>query len=192
MIVGRGIAKYEFRQVKNSPISPREDMVTIKIPDATPEIVAKHAQTDEQALLAKVRYSRLVDIFLGITTFSLQNHLRTTVKGVGQVELDEVYVGVDKTGRQFVVPVQAKGGTDKHSVVQTLQDIACCKEKFETLICRPVSAQFARDNVIAMFELEQDGDSAKVVDEKHYPDFLGRRPTFWARVTCWAKPQHSQ
>src|SRR5271157_4057421 len=34
--------------------------------------------TDEQALLAKVRYTRLIDTFLGITAYSLQNHLRTT------------------------------------------------------------------------------------------------------------------
>ena len=98
----------------------------------------------------------------------MQNHLRTTVKGVGQIEIDEVYVGVDKYGRQFVVPVQAKGGNDKHGVVQTQQDIACCEAKFPTLICRPVSAQFMANKRIAMFELTlQDGD-VKVVAERHY------------------------
>ena len=74
-----------------------------------------------------MRYNRLVDIFLGITTYSLQNHLRTTVAGVGQIEIDEVDVGVDKFGRQFVVPVQAKGGSDKHGVVQTQQDMPAAK-----------------------------------------------------------------
>lgn len=50
--------------------------------------------SDEQALLAKVRYSRLVDIFLGIAAYSLQNHLRTSVVGIGQIEMDELYVGI--------------------------------------------------------------------------------------------------
>ena len=51
---------------------------------------------DEQALLAKIRYNRLIDIFTGITCYSLQNHLRTTVPNIGQVEIDEIYIGIDK------------------------------------------------------------------------------------------------
>lgn len=111
IIEGAGRARYRFKQVRLNRIVPREELLTIKIPDATPQIIAAYALSDEQSLLAKVRYSRLVDVFLGITAFSLQNHLRTTVKNVGQIEIDEIYVGVDQQGRQFVVPVQAKGGT---------------------------------------------------------------------------------
>ena len=110
----------------------------------------------------------MVDIFLGITAYSLQNHLRTTVKEVGQIEIDEIYVGIDRHGRQFVVPVQAKGGSDKHGVVQTQQDVAFCKQAFKNLICRPVSAQFMSDHRIAMFELTVVDGVIKVVDEKHY------------------------
>lgn len=168
ILSGAGRAKYEFRLVKPAEIIPRSDRVVIKIPDATPEIIAAHALGDEQALLARVRYNRLIDIFLGITASSLQNHLRTTVKGIGQIEIDELYVGVDRNGAQYIVPVQAKGGKDKHGRQQTEQDIACCAEKFPELICRPVSAQFISGNKIAMFELiEQDGD-IKVASEEHY------------------------
>lgn len=168
IIEGAGRARYRFKQVSQHRIAPREELLTVRIPDATPQIIASHALGDEQALLAKVRYNRLIDIFLGIAAFSLQNHLRTTVKGIGQIEIDEVYVGVDRQGRQFVVPVQAKGGTDKHGVVQTLQDMQCCAEKFPHLICRAVSAQFMSDARIAMFELATQDGSIKVVDEKHY------------------------
>ncbi len=168
IIAGAGRAKYEFRLVKPSDISPRNDKLVVKIPDATPEIIGAYALGDEQALLAKVRYNRLIDVFLGITASSLQNHLRTTVKGIGQIEIDELYVGLDRNGCQYVVPVQAKGGKDKHGRQQTEQDIACCKQKFPALHCRPVSAQFVTKNKIAMFELaEQDGD-IKVVSEEHY------------------------
>ncbi|HUB67706.1 MAG TPA: hypothetical protein VL981_09515 [Candidatus Methylacidiphilales bacterium] len=168
IITGKGRGLYEFKQVKIARIVPRDELLTIKIPDATPEIISAYAQSDEQAILAKVRYNRLVDIFLGITAYSLQNHLRTTVKSIGQIEIDEVYVGVDKYGRQFVVPVQAKGGNDRHGIVQTQQDIACCREKYPNLICRPISAQFMENNRIAMFELTAANDEIKVVDEKHY------------------------
>ncbi len=168
IIEGAGRAKYRFRLVKLNRIVPREELLTIKVPDATPEIIAAYALGDEQALLAKVRYNRLIDVFLGITTYSLQNHLRTTVKNVGQIEIDEIYVGIDRHGRQFVVPVQAKGGSDKHGVVQTQQDMAFCNQAFKNLVCRPVSAQFMSEERIALFELTVVDDAIKVVDEKHY------------------------
>ena len=143
-------------------------MLAVKLPDATPEIIRAHAITDEQALLAKVRYSRLIDIFLGMAAYSLQNHLRTTVKGLGQIEIDEIYVGLDKSGRQFIIPVQAKGGNDQIGFIQTEQDLLCCAEKYPTLICRAVSTQFMGADLIAMFELTVDGDELKVVEERHY------------------------
>ena len=168
IIEGAGRARYRFKQVRLNRIVPREELLTIKIPDATPEIIAAYALSDEQSLLAKVRYNRLIDVFLGITAFSLQNHLRTTVKSVGQIEIDEIYIGIDRYGRQFVVPVQAKGGSDKHGSVQTIQDIQCCSEKFPNLICRAVSAQFMSEKRIAMFELTEQGGEIKVIDERHY------------------------
>lgn len=168
IIEGAGRAKYRFRQVKISRLLPREDLITIKIPDATPEIIGAYALSDEQALLARVRYNRLVDIFLGCTAFSLQNHLRTTVKGIGQVEIDEVYVGIDSGGVQYIVPVQAKGGSDRLSSVQTSQDVACCAEKFPQLVCRPISTQFLADDLIVMFELSDKEGEIRVVKESHY------------------------
>ncbi len=163
-----GRSKYKFKMVKISRVLPREDLIAIKIPDATPEIISAYALNDEQALLAKVRYNRLIDIFLGMATYSLQNHLRTTVKGIGQIEIDELYVGVDKSGVQYIVPVQAKGGKDQIGVTQAAQDIACCAEKYPSLICRAISAQFMADDTIAMFELTVDDGQIRVVAEKHY------------------------
>ena len=168
IIEGVGRARYAFKLVRVNRIVPNPELFKIKVPDATPEIISAYALSDEQALLAKVRYNRLVDIFLGIASYSLQNHLRTTVSGIGQIEIDEIYVGLDHQGRQFVLPVQAKGGNDKLSVVQTKQDIACCAEKFPHLICRALSAQFMATDLIAMFELTLDGEEVKVVEEKHY------------------------
>ena len=163
-----GQSKYRFKAVKLNRIVPREDSLAILIPDSTPEIIVKYAQTDEQALLAKVRYNRLIDIFLGISAYSLQSHMRTTVAGMGQIEIDEIYVGVNKFGTQFVVPVQAKGGNDKLGSVQCKQDIACCHAKFPDALCRSVAVQFMADGAIAMFELSLLGDELKVAEERHY------------------------
>jgi hypothetical protein len=163
-----GRSKYSFALVKNTPILPNEHMAITKVPDATPGIVAKYAFNDEQALLAKVRYNRLVDIFSGVTCYSLQNHLRTTVAEMGQVETDEIYVGVDKKGAHYAFPIQAKGGKDKLSIVQIEQDFAVCATKFPLLVCRPIAAQFMEGGVIALFEFESGANGVTITSEKHY------------------------
>lgn len=168
IIEGGGRARYKFALVPINRIVPNRDLATIKVPDATPEIIGAYALNDEQALLARVRYNRLIDVFLAVTAYSLQSHMRTSVAGIGQIEIDEVYVGLDRHGVQYVIPVQAKGGKDQLSVVQTKQDLACCAEKFPDLVCRTVSAQFMDDERIAMFELTVQDGRVCVVDEKHY------------------------
>jgi hypothetical protein len=168
IIEGAGRAKYKFVLVPLNRIRPRTDLVTIGIPNGTPEIIRAYALDDEQALLAIVRYNRLLDIFLGLTTYSLQNHLRTTVKGLGQIEIDEVYFGIDRNGCHYAIPVQAKGGTDQISVVQTKQDLAWCAQRFPGLRARAISAQFMEDDKVAMFELAVADNQVVVVEEKHY------------------------
>lgn len=172
IIEGIGRSRYKFCLVPINRIVPNPALKAIKVPDATPEIIGAYALNDEQALLARVRYNRLVDLFLGVTAYSLQSHMRTTVKGIGQIEIDEVYVALDRRGVQYVIPVQAKGGKDQLAVVQTRQDLACCAEKFPALICRSVSAQLIemddKNKKIAMFELAVEEDRVVIVEEKHY------------------------
>lgn len=168
LILGAGDAKYRFRLSKLCYVVPTPGLLVRKIPDATPEIISRFALNDEQALLAKVRYNRLVDIFLGIAAFSLQSHLRTKIPNYGQIEIDELYAGLDSHGAQYVVPVQAKGGNDKIGVIQTIQDLTFCQERYKGCVARAVSAQFMEDNQIAMVELMFDGSDVSIVNEKHY------------------------
>jgi hypothetical protein len=168
IIEGTGRASYAFKLVPINRIIPNPALIAIKIPDATPEIISANALSDEQSLLAKLRYNRLIDVFLGISAHSLQSHLRTSVPKLGQIEIDEVYAGVDRQGRQYIIPVQAKGGSDQLSVVQTKQDLLCCQDKFPNLIPRSISAQFMSDGSISIFELTIGDGQVKIVEEKHY------------------------
>lgn len=163
-----GQAKYEFSLAKASRISTNPLLTEIKIPDATPGIISQYSLRDEQGLLAKLRYNRLLDVFSGIVCYSLQNHLRTTVPEMGQVETDEIYVGTDKRGAQYVLPVQAKGGDDQIGIVQIEQDVALCASKFPQLICLPVAAQFLESDFIALFSFEVGKQEIAILDEKHY------------------------
>lgn len=174
IIRGTGSGKYRFDSVSvdYAYIKPRSGLAETRIPDATPGVIAMYALDDEQALLARVRYNRLIDIFLGVASYSLQSHLRTQVGDIGQVETDEVYVGIDRQGAHYVFPVQAKGGDDRHSIVQIEQDIAMCKAKFPNCICRPIAAQFIgreKEAKIALFTFEEARNGeAKILNERHY------------------------
>ena len=163
-----GRSKYRFVLVPDVALAPNPNLAVTKIPDSTPGIIAKYAFSDEQAVLARVRHNRLIDIFLGIACYSLQSHFRTTVPGMGQVETDELYVGLDKSGSHYVVPVQAKGGNDRLNRVQIEQDLALCADKLPSLICRPVGTQSMRKDQIALFEFVREGDDIRIASEKHY------------------------
>lgn len=163
-----GQAKYMFSLSSMPRILPSEMYAETKIPDSTPGIISKYAFSDEQGLLAKLRYNRLIDIFTGITCYSLQNHLRTTVPEMGQIETDELYVGLDKKGVHYIIPIQAKGGTDQLGIVQIEQDFAMCQIKFKNLVCIPIAAQFVDHNLIALFSFEISENGVSISAEKHY------------------------
>jgi hypothetical protein len=93
---------------------------------------------------------------------------KTSVAGMGGVETDELYADVDRQSVQYALPVQAKGGRDHLSAVQIEQDMALCAEKFPVLVCRPIAAQFMREDVIALFEFELTDAEVTVRDERHY------------------------
>ena len=169
IILPAGRSRYRFRATEAEPqVAPNSLLSIVKVPDSTPGVISMYALTDEQALLARLRYNRLLDIFSRVTCYSLQSHLRTTIPDVGQVETDEVYVGVDRRGAHYVLPVQAKAQKDRLSLVQVRQDLGLCRHKFPNLICRPIGAQFMQDAVIALFEFDEEAGDVTVALEKHY------------------------
>lgn len=169
IILPAGRSRYRFAATAQPNVLPNPLLAETKIPDSTPGVIARYALSDEQALLAKLRYNRLIDIFTGVTCYSLQNHLRTTVMDMGQVETDEIYIGVDRRGVHYVLPVQAKGGTDLLSIVQIVQDVGLAAEKFPALVCQPIAAQFMAPDLIALFAFEPRAQGMPgLVSEKHY------------------------
>ena len=172
-----GNAVYTLRTVPFNLIEPRQGLRTIRLPDATPGVISKYSLTDEQALLARVRYNRLLDVFTGLACYPLQGHLRTTITipnaidgkpSSSQVETDDVYVGLDEHGAHYILPVQAKGGSDSLSVIQIWQDLRVAAQKFPDLIARPVAAQFMEQSVIALFEFQESNNEITIAREHHY------------------------
>ncbi len=172
-----GNAVYTLQTVPFNLIEPRRGLRTIRLPDATPGVISMHSLSDEQALLARVRYNRLLDLFTGLACYPLQSHLRTSISiashidgspSSSQVETDDIYVGLDEHGAHYIVPVQAKGGSDSLSVIQIWQDFRVAEQKFPDLIARPVAAQFLDVDVIALFEFEESDNQITIAREHHY------------------------
>jgi hypothetical protein len=169
IIVGTGDAKYSFIKSRRSNIVPNMSLLPVLVPNSTPEIMTMYSLSDEQSLLSKVRYNRILDMFMGFVTYSMQNHLRTKVEGIGQIEIDELYIGVNKIGQHFILPVQAKVGNDRIGAVQLYQDIAYCRVRFPDLICIPIAVHLNEvDNRICLFRLTLDNYAVAIVEEKHY------------------------
>ena len=200
---GRSI--YAFRPVAVNQIEPRSGLAKIKVPDSTPGLISRYSMSDEQALLAKVRYNRLLDIFTGMACYSLQNHLRTSIEIPGsdgvkssssQVETDEIYVGIDRHGSHHILPVQAKGGTDRLSVVQIWQDFRVAEQKFGSLTARPIATQFLAGKSIVLFEFSESGNQISIARERHYslipPEQLSDHDLEEYRVAASRSPRFTQ
>jgi len=171
MIVGRGKAKYAFAKLATSPvIKIQDDLLAVLLPGATPEIVLEYAGSDEQGLLAKVHYNRLLDIFLQITCYHLQNHWRTSIKGKGQCEIDDLYVGLNINGKQFVIPVEAKCANENLSKTQVVQIIDFARDRYPKLIVRPVGVQEMKDGSLVMIEFSPAAhpDEIKIKEMRRY------------------------
>ncbi len=163
---GRGLYRFSLVPILN--LIPNQNLAVTKAPDSTPGMVVMYSQGDEQSLLARLRYNRLIDVATGLTCYSLQNHFRTYIPDIGQVETDEIYVGIDKRGAHYVIPVQAKSGTDSLSIIQIEQDFYVCEARFPSLIAKPIGAQFIDDQTVAIFEFERSDEGVRVSAERHY------------------------
>jgi len=170
MIKGTGKGAYAFVRIEESlDVSISADLQEILIPDATPEIVVEYAGHDEQGLLAKLRYNRLLDIFLSITCYHLQNHWRTTVNGV-QREIDDLYVGIDTDGKQYIIPVEAKSAKGRISKTQIVQVVEFAGNRYPSLIMRPVGIKEINEKevVAILFTIGRSVDDIKMRDIRRY------------------------
>ncbi len=167
---GAGKGKYYFVKLTRSPyVDIPQDLEIIPILDSTPQIVLKYQSSDEQALLARLRYNRLVDIFIGLTAYHLQGHFRTTVTDLGQVEIDDLYIGVDADGDGFVLPLEAKSAApkDQLGVVQIVQMVRFAREHFPELPVRPIGVKVMPDESFAFLEFTDAVDSNDVATRRY-------------------------
>lgn len=161
----KGKGKFSFFKSKRKPfVDIQEGLLAIDVPNALPEIVEKYASADEQALLSSIRYNRLADIFTEITCFHLQSHIRTTIEGEGQIEVDDLYVGIDADGTEYILPLEAKSSDDRDKLgwIQISNMVKFARQNFPKLKCRPIAAKPSGNNKVYLIEFDDNPNSEEV------------------------------
>lgn len=83
--------------------------------------------------------------------------------------MDEVYIGVNKRGAQFVFPVEAKGKSEKIGALQIEQNLEMAEEKFSALRRTPIAAQTIDEETVCLMSFAKDETGEIVVEnERHY------------------------
>ncbi len=160
-----GKGKYVFKKTERPQfIEIQEGLAPIEVLNAIPEIVEKYSANDEQGFLSTIRYNRLVDIFTEITCFHLQSHIRTTIQNEGQIEIDDLYVGINREGKEYILPLEAKSPDerDKMGWIQITNLVRYARQYFPNLLCRPLATKPVGPNQICMIEFEDETDYEKI------------------------------
>ena len=114
-IIGCGKGAYAFAAIdRPNRISLPKAVSVKKVVDAVPDWARAYMGDDEQGNLTKIASNHLIRDYLSLKdAFRLQSHLRMGVPKYGQVEVDEIYVGITQTNESIIIGVEAKDKSEK-------------------------------------------------------------------------------
>lgn len=154
--VGRG--RYQFEKASSGIIETPVNELTPAI-DQTPMPVRRllpetMAEMDEQALLSVINYCNLLDHFSGMKIYRLRSHVRKSVPGIGQAELDAIDVGIGAGDDEVpvVFPIEAKAVSDELNRVQIFNMIRYAAHYFPGLKVRPLALKVDYQSAVHIME----------------------------------------
>ena len=154
--IGRGryvleVGGEAVMRVPEHDVLDHNDQTPLPVRRLLPEDLA---ELDEQGLLTMVSYSKLLDHFTGLTVYRLRSHVRKSVPGVGQAELDEIDVGVALRDDEVpvVFPIEAKAADEVINRVQVATMVAYCHTHFVGHEVRPIVVKITYDGVLHFIE----------------------------------------
>jgi hypothetical protein len=169
--VGRGT--YRLEMAESTLIEFPEGEAEL-IVDRTPSVVRRmlgedFGAIDEQGLLTVVRYNDLVSRFLGARAFHLKGHVRKSVEGVGQAEVDDVHIAIPlDTDRPItIVPIEAKAKDEPVNRAQIAMQIRYARGTFPGHPVRPLTIKLFPDGELLFMEFEDETDAASLKCIRH-------------------------
>lgn len=154
--IGRG--RYQFEKASSgiieTPVNeliPAIDQTPMPVRRLLPETMA---EMDEQALLSVVSYCSLLDHFSGMKIYRLRSHVRKSVPGIGQAELDAIDVGISTGDDEapVIFPIEAKAVSDELNRVQIFNMIQYAAHYFPRLKVRPLALKVDYQSAIHIME----------------------------------------
>lgn len=159
--VGRG--RYQFEKASSGIMEVPVRDLTPAI-DQTPMPVRRllpitMAEMDEQALLSVVGYCQLLDHFTGMKIYRLRSHVRKSVPGIGQAELDAIDVGISsgEDDVPIIFPIEAKAVSDELNRVQIFNMIQYAAHYFPGLKVRPLALKVDYQSAVHIMEFNVAG-----------------------------------
>lgn len=112
------------------------------------------AEMDEQALLTMASYCKLLDHLTGMTIYRVRSHVRKSVPGIGQAELDAIDVGIAKSEDDIPVifPIEAKALADALNRVQIFNMVQYAEHYYRGLTVRPLAIKVDEKSVLHVVE----------------------------------------
>ncbi len=154
--VGRG--RYQFEKGSSTIFEPLDSHPTEAL-DITPLPVRRLlperlAEMDEQAVLTIASYCKLIDHFTGLQVYRLRSHVRKSVPGVGQAELDAIDVGVALRDDEIpiIFPIEAKAAADALNRVQVFNMVQYSRHYFPGMAIRPLAIKIDHNSVLHLME----------------------------------------
>lgn len=187
--IGRG--QYQFEKGSSTIFQPLDSQPTEAL-DLTPLPVRRllperMAEMDEQAVLTVASYCKLFDHFTGLQVYRLRSHVRKSVPGVGQAELDAIDVGVALRDDELpiIFPIEAKAAADALNRVQILNMLHYSRHYFPGMTIRPLALKVDYNSILHVMEFNPAAKAAdlKIIKSASYALKLSDRQIELIRAT---------
>jgi hypothetical protein len=95
----------------------------------------------------------VISEFMGIKSYRLQGHLRTTGSLGQQVEADDIWV-VEERGSRTILPIEAKGPRERLGRQQIISTLDAVLSKIPGLPAMPLAVQLEPNGCLAVIAFE--------------------------------------
>ena len=165
-IVKKGV--YQFQLGESTIVDLTRENV-FQIQDTTPVAVRrfleeKLSEIDEQGLLTIIHYCDLLSHFTGLKIYRLKSHVRKSIVNIGQVEVDEVDIGIglDSLETPIIFPIEAKSASDPLNWTQIANQVNFSKQLFLNYVIRPIGIKVGYDSLLHIIEFTPEMEANKI------------------------------
>ena len=163
---GRG--SYVIKLMQANSITPNLKLKPKQILDRTLAICDTFDLTDKGVLDVQIRQNSLIPDFVGEDVTLVCQPAKGAVKGLGQVDIDAIYMGMPQTGETLIVPILLapySRPVDGHKAARMLR---YATKAYPDCQVRTLIAQKLENEDIALFEVTSKAGEIKVVREQRY------------------------